>query len=230
MLANEKRLRWCGMDMRPRWRRRLAVVGTYFVSFIACVWLTQWQGYELAPPAMAMFGLLFAIEFLSIFREGLLTKSFEEVRHSGTEWFGSGMVRRFGLKVGKAGLSSRLRSTLKFQLMTEEQQDEALEQAEEKVEQGFPFTIPEYRSPDAPDERELMERNRASRQTLLFLSMMLLSGAVNVSMRATPWKAIDVTAYLLTMVVIARTGPKARVLWREPDPREMSGEVELVMP
>jgi len=74
----------------------------------------------------------------------------------------------------------------------------------------------------------MMERNRASRQTLLFLSMMLTYGAVTASMRATPWKAIDVTAYLLSMVVIARTGPKARVLWREPDPREVSGEMELV--
>jgi hypothetical protein len=214
--------------MRPRWRRRVAVVVTYFVSFIACVWLTQWKGSDLVPPSMALFGLWLAIEFLSIFREGLLTKSFEEPLYSGTERFGYGIVRRFGLKVAKSSLTSRLRSTLKFQQMTEAEQDEALTETEEKVEQGFPVTIPEYRSPDAPDEREMMERNRASRQTLLFLSTMLSYGAVSATMRATPWKAIDVTAYLLSMLVIARTGPKARVLWREPDPREGSGEMELV--
>ena len=35
MLAtNEKRLRWWGIDLHARWRRRVAVVGTYFVMFV----------------------------------------------------------------------------------------------------------------------------------------------------------------------------------------------------
>ena len=35
MLAtDEKRLRWWGIDMHARWRRRVAVVATYFVLFM----------------------------------------------------------------------------------------------------------------------------------------------------------------------------------------------------
>jgi hypothetical protein len=39
MLAkDEKRLRWLGMDMRPRWRRRALVFLTY-AAFAVAVWV-----------------------------------------------------------------------------------------------------------------------------------------------------------------------------------------------
>jgi len=41
-------------------------------------------------------------------------------------------------------------------------------------------------------------------------------------------KAMDVVQYLLTLLVMVSTGLKAVVLWREPDPREGSGEIEMV--
>ena len=37
MLVSEKNLRWCGIDMRPRWRRRMAVVLTY-AAFVTAIW------------------------------------------------------------------------------------------------------------------------------------------------------------------------------------------------
>jgi hypothetical protein len=42
MLADTKRLRWLGINMGPRWRRRAAVVLTY-VLFLTVVWLHPWR-------------------------------------------------------------------------------------------------------------------------------------------------------------------------------------------
>ncbi len=42
LVSDEKRLRWCGMDMRPRWRRRVAVALTY-AAFVVAVWVHPWR-------------------------------------------------------------------------------------------------------------------------------------------------------------------------------------------
>jgi len=39
--VDEKKLRWLGVDMRPRWRRRVAVVLSYAV-YLALVWFHPW--------------------------------------------------------------------------------------------------------------------------------------------------------------------------------------------
>lgn len=77
LMAEEAQISWLGVDMRARWRRRVAVLGTYLASFAASVWLEVWHGYGWVTPVKGLFALVFAIEFLSIFREGLLLKSFE---------------------------------------------------------------------------------------------------------------------------------------------------------
>jgi hypothetical protein len=42
MLATDAaKLRWLGIDMRPRWRRRVVVVSTY-ATYLALVWLPPW--------------------------------------------------------------------------------------------------------------------------------------------------------------------------------------------
>lgn len=46
MLVEEQKLRWCGMDMRARWRRRVIVVLTY-AAFLAAVWMQTWRTYEI---------------------------------------------------------------------------------------------------------------------------------------------------------------------------------------
>jgi len=47
MLQEESKLRWCGIDMRPRWRRRIAVVATYAL-YLFLIWShTRWA-YGLA--------------------------------------------------------------------------------------------------------------------------------------------------------------------------------------
>jgi hypothetical protein len=42
--ADATKLRWVGINIRPRWRRRVAVVATY-AAFLAVVWLQpRWMG------------------------------------------------------------------------------------------------------------------------------------------------------------------------------------------
>jgi hypothetical protein len=46
MLVDEKRLRWFGIDMRSRWRRRVAMVLSYAV-YLALVWFHPWWAPKL---------------------------------------------------------------------------------------------------------------------------------------------------------------------------------------
>jgi hypothetical protein len=44
MLVEEQKLRWCGMDMRARWRRQVAVALTYaFYLFVVWSYRTYLQ-------------------------------------------------------------------------------------------------------------------------------------------------------------------------------------------
>lgn len=56
MLVDEKRLRWLGIDMRSRERRRVAVVATY-AAFLVAVWVHPPRTYE----------VVFSLWFLSLF-------------------------------------------------------------------------------------------------------------------------------------------------------------------
>jgi hypothetical protein len=106
-------------------------------------------------------------------------------------------------------------------------QEEELKRVDQRVEQSFPYEIRED-DPDCLDERERVERNHASRGMVRFLTTMLICGAIDAAMNGRSWKASDVVNFLLGLLVIVRTGPKALVLWREPDPRELSEELGLV--
>jgi hypothetical protein len=213
--AQENRIRWMGIDMRPRWRRRTAVIVTYVTSLAAALWLSSWQGDEWLTPVKALFGLFFAIEFVTVFREGGLVKTFQDPQlilgAAGKSW---------GLRWGKF----LMRSSSKYKYTTPEKQQEMLR----RLEQGFPYTIQPDQSGDAPDERERAERDIASRRTLQFLSVILIYNAVNTGMQGKSWTAVQVVSAMLTYLVIARTGPKARILWSEPDPRDAPGEIQLV--
>jgi hypothetical protein len=52
--------------------------------------------------------------------------------------------------------------------------------------------------------------------------------AVNEAINGHGWTIVQVVGMLLTIMVIARTGPKAVVLWTEADPREVGGEMQFV--
>jgi hypothetical protein len=54
LVTDEKKLRWCGIDMHARWRRRVAVVLTY-AAFVAVVWLHPWRIDRM--PMVLFFGI-----------------------------------------------------------------------------------------------------------------------------------------------------------------------------
>ncbi len=74
LAANEKRLRWWGMDMRPRWRRRVAVVVTY-MAFLAAISFSDqpWWGH----PMITTMTLLVAVQCVGVFRSRGPLKNFE---------------------------------------------------------------------------------------------------------------------------------------------------------
>lgn len=215
MLMDRKPLRWCGIDMRARGRRRVAVAGTYVAAFLTSAWIERWQGHGWWTPVKALFALMLAIEFLSVFREGLLVRSFEDRPRPRVEQpFGRTMLRW-----AQALVRSRLVSR-RFQSLTPEAQEAALQRVED-----YFFSI---QPQDVPDERELEEQNLASRRTLNFLAVILVYVAFNTAMNGMRPRVIDEVSLLVSFLVIARTGPKAVMLWRAPDPREVSGEMEIV--
>jgi len=59
MLVEAEKLRWLGVDMRARWRRRVAVVGTYAV-FVAAVWSPSERVWG-AAWSLLMFSLVLPI-------------------------------------------------------------------------------------------------------------------------------------------------------------------------
>jgi hypothetical protein len=218
MLKPEKNLRWMGIDMRPRGRRRVAVVVTYLVSFGTAGWLSTWRGSPPITSPVALFGLFFAIDFLTIVRGGGLVKDFQEPPSPVT----------FGAKGALWVKSARflVSRTARWRVAKPDKQERMLE----RLEQSFPYTIQPSISANAPDEREKGEADMASRRTLQLLSVVLLYNAVSAGMQGKNWTPPEVVFMMLAYLVIARTGPRARILWREPDPRDASGEIELVQP
>jgi len=60
MLQEESKLRWCGIDMRARWRRRVAVVATYAV-YLFLIWSHSRWAYGLA---VSLFYLVILLPLL----------------------------------------------------------------------------------------------------------------------------------------------------------------------
>lgn len=98
LAANEKRLRWWGMDMRPCWRRRVAVVVTY-MAFLAAISFSDqpWWGH----PMITTMTLLSLAQFVGIFRGGEPLKSFEGlVKASRSELLDERELREWAVQCG----------------------------------------------------------------------------------------------------------------------------------
>jgi hypothetical protein len=219
MLATQQnRIRWMGIDMRPRWRRRVAVVATYASAFAASLLLVSWQGYGWLTPTKALFALVIALELISVFRDGGLIKTFEDPLPQD----------RLLSRAGAYSLSrakSRLSTSKRYASSTPEEQQRMMRRLDE-----WPAFMRQADGPGiVPDERERAERDQAARATLKRLASILFFVSFLTAVRGqAAWPRMEAVEFLLIFFVIARTGPKAFVLWREPDPRDVTGEIELV--
>jgi hypothetical protein len=217
MLNNDpKRLRFLGIAMHSRVRRRIAVMATYTVAFVISVVISArvWDG--LGHPYISLWVLAGVVTFGGIFRSGGLVKSFDvpKQRDGATRMVGSldeWAQYRYG--------------TPSFEESSAEQQRELLDAYRVGT-----YLVPQDKLKPRygmPDEREAAERDRVSRRTLVWLASYLGYIAASFSVRSyRRVDSLDVVATLLTMMVLALTLPKAMVLWEEADPEV--GELEVL--
>jgi len=217
--TNTANLRFLGIDMQARWRRRVAVVASYIVFGVAMLSIQAQIWDAFGHPYWVMWVMSFVLVFLGVFRDGALVKSFFVPKQAPAEM----------LMVGSLDEWARYRyGTTGFEESSAQQQEDLLKRYRVGT-YLMPRSGSREHRPWLPDEREAGERDRASRRTLVLLGTYLTSMAGIYSIhpdRLT--KTQDVVALLLQLIVMAITLPKAIVLWEEPDPREESGEMELI--
>ncbi len=217
--TNAANLRFLGIDMQARWRRRVAVVASYTVFVVAMLSIQAQTWDAFGHPYWVMWVMSFVLVFLGVFRDGALVKSFFVPKQAPAEMLMVGSLDEWArYKYGTAG----------FEESSAEQQEDLLKRYRVGT-----YLMPRSESrehrPWLLDEREAGERDRASRRTLVLLGTYMTSMAgiyANHSNGLT--KTQDVVALMLQLAVMAMTLPKAIVLWEEPDPREISGEMEFI--
>jgi hypothetical protein len=203
MMVDESKLRWCGIDMQPRCRRRLAVIGSYF-GFAALVGgMPHWVGLipELARSAAVILLIGLGL-FVSVFLLNGVVKSFEEATEEPALYqLNSAARKRYGVA--------------SFDAANEEQKE---------------WLLQRYRV-GRLDERERGERDSAARWAWRWIAFLLVIVASQYLLPSNFHKTVgqpQVAAILFGFWVMAITLPQARVLWTEADPREMDGEMELI--
>lgn len=209
MLNNDPhKLRFLGINMHSRTRRRVAVVLTYVVSYVISLVVDArvWDGW--GYPFVVLWVLSAAVAFGGIFRNGGLVKSFDVPKPPRA---GAMMI------VGSLDEWARYKyGTPSFEESSAEQQEELL--AAYRVGN---YLVPQDKLHAAyglPDEREAMQRDQASRRTLVWLSSYITYVAASYSVRHGKVDSLDIVTTLVSMGVLALTLPKAMVLWEEPDP------------
>jgi len=222
MLKPEKNLRWLGIDMRPRWRRRIAVIVTY-IAFGVAVAMVREGGW--GHPYISMIVLNGAILYFGIFSSRGPVKSFE-VPQQGT--FGSKYVFVNGLD----DLARYRYDIASYDAANEEQKSDLLQTYHvgtrlypRKSALDEQTGLSEQQWVDEREKQERVLAERWARQCLLAI-MGVTTG--RYLWRHTLVPPLDVVADLWTLGILAVTLAQARVLWTEPDPRDAPGEIELV--
>jgi hypothetical protein len=217
------KLHFLGIDLHSRWRRRLLVALTYSIFLISMAVLVEeskrvpaLQSYH--SGFWLMLILATAFQTFGIFREGGPVKRFNEA------------VRPFpGMKDGAVILGSlddraEYQFGAKFDALPEEQQKELLRTYRVG---NYLFPAEPSKAPGRLDEREIAEKQQASSKTLVWLARYSLCLAGIYAFREVGMSSEGLAATFLTLGFLAATGPKANILWNEPDPR-IEGDLQLV--
>jgi hypothetical protein len=201
--------------MRPRLRRRFAVVLTYGVYTGVMVAATE---HAFSETKIVMWVASIGIVLLGIFRNNGPVKSFDlpnrltrsRVRDSMLRGLDKGSERRYGVA---------------FDELSEEKQEEIMGKVRGSA--MGKYLEPEIADPNLPDEREMVERNKASVRTLQFVATMTIVMAIGFTRGTLHHQVDDLVASALELMVIVLTLPKAIILWTADDPRE-SEDLSLV--
>jgi hypothetical protein len=223
--ANPAKLRYLGIDLHSRARRRVLVVLTWLVFFIG-------------------MGLLsYAVDSQPVFRNHPVAAFYLVVLATGLFLLGSvfregGAVRRFDFPVwhirGRRGGEfvllrdlddwARYKHGAPLAELPQEQQQEVLHTY--RVGYYF-FPADKSMTPDRLDEREIAVCNQASKNALQWITLFCFTFAGGYAAEKIPLHATDVAMSFLTLGVLAFNGPRSLILWNEPDPRD-SGDPGLV--
>ena len=221
--SDPKKLRFLGIDMQSQTRRRAAVVLTYglYVIAIGCLAAGS-KSVDGLQHYRAGFWLMLLVSSwvmgFSIFREGGVVKRFKlpvwQMRGTRGEWV---LLRDLDdwAKYKHGGT---------FEELPPAHQQELLRRY--KVGNYF-FPANRSMTPERLDEREIAEIDRASRRTLVLLCSFCFCLAGAYSAPAIHLHSEDIAATLFLLGTFAMTGPKAGILWSEPDPRA-SADLQLV--
>jgi hypothetical protein len=208
-----------GIDLRARWRRRVAVVVTYAIFVILielAVTLTDDRpvsGNSFLA-LLAMVCLTMTWRWLSVFRDNGVVKSFEGPP---ANTVGKNII------VGSLDEWARYRyGAIGFEQASEEQQHELL-----RTYRVGNYLVPAKSLEDYRlDERERAERDRISRWALIRLAGLLAITAGASAMARRPAPPFDEGSLFWSFALLALTLPHARVLWTEPDPHD-AGDLKL---
>ena len=285
MLATDvKRLRWLGIDMRSRERRRVAVLVTY-AAFLVAVWVhprrtyqvvwvlfyagftsSFWPALEEATGkwtrrAIAGLALLFAawvlwepplrrhidpagfdgamftvatLAVMSVVGVGRLVDTgyagwMANAMRKGAKlsWRGQQRLARRGFLYGLEGFAWN-EYGMRFRDLNDEQRL-AVEKMQRACPQGKWMTGMERKLID--DERMRHENDHVRATVQRTMSFVIGCSAMAWSWAAVSGWKVDaevIAAWAWTVFALAITLRQAWVLWTEPDPREMAGEMELL--
>ena len=215
MLTNDpKRLRLLGIDLHSRARRRIAVVFTYLAYFIVMVILDTrfepnvnlWLKY-----------LCMLVATLYFMRSGVFRSCGPVKRMDERANFYHDMVLLRGLDDW-----SRYLYGGNYDALPAEQQHDVLMRYKVGA-----YLLPEKNKhagfdTEAPDERELVERNRAFVRALQIMTTLLFSlTGIMVDRAVHHGRTEDMPSLFMTLGLAAVTLPRAVILWNEADPYEL---------
>jgi hypothetical protein len=224
-LKPEKNLRWLGIDMRARWRRRVAVLVTY-LAFLAVVSIVE-EGGCWGHPFLTMIVLGAAVHLLGVFSHFGPVKPFDDLQPGQQQ---SKYVYVHGLD----DLARYRYDVVNYDAATPEQQSDLLQtyhvgmrRYRRKPSQDGQYGLDEKYWLDEREKNERVEAHQWARRWLIITIALTTGHYLNNYKRPQP-QSLEVAGDLLWLCILAYTLAPARILWTEPDPRETPGEIELV--
>lgn len=212
------RMKWMGIDLRPRWKRRVAVVTTSIAYFLFVGWASELKLPHHAAGWVILAGYLW-LGFFSVL--------------AGIDW-----ARAKWISTGDVVLNN----INDWSLYMFGENFENLPEADRN------FLLPRYRTgthylsarfshdpairssaASWSDEREKREYEKALFRTVRWLSTSAMGLAGIYSVARNPIDGMEIVASIAFFVSAMQLGPRAILLWETPDPREDS-ELHLVTP
>lgn len=224
-MLNPEKLRYLGIDLHSRTRRRVLVVATWLAFLVGMealnvvLSLVPWFGVH----PMAALGLGMAavalFSFGSVFRDGGAVRRFQMPIWCMRGHKGEGFVMLRDLDDW-----ARYKFGAKLADLPEAEQQQVLRTYRVGY---YWFPAGRSRTPERLDERELAVRNEASVTTLRWVGLLCFSFAGTFGARMRPIGSGEVGITLLMLGCCAFNGPRSVILWNEPDPR-INGDLALV--